>query len=96
MEWLRLEGTSGDHLVQLPVQAGTHGEHCIVPHLGRFRVSPEKELAQPPRQPVPMLYHPCSKEVFPHIQRGLHAFQSVPIATCPVIGHHWEESVPTH
>ena len=39
-------------------------------------------------QPVPVLCHPQSKEVLPHVQMELPMLQFVPIAPCPVAGHH--------
>ena len=38
--------------------------------------------------PVPVLCHPQSEEVLPHVQLEL----PVPVAPCPVAGHHWKES----
>ena len=45
-------------------------------------------------QPVPVLHHPQSKEVFPHVQMELLILQFVPVATRPVAGHHWKEFGP--
>ena len=39
-------------------------------------------------QPVPVLRHPQREEVLPHIQMELPVLQFVPIASCPVAGHH--------
>jgi len=41
-----------------------------------------------PGQPVPVLRHPQSEEVLPHVQLELPMLQFVPIAPCPVTGHH--------
>ena len=41
-----------------------------------------------PGQPVPVLRHPQSKEVLPHVQMELLMLQFVPIAPCPVAGHY--------
>ena len=39
-------------------------------------------------QPVPGLRHPQSEEVLPHVQTELPMVEFVPIAPCPVAGHH--------
>ena len=39
-------------------------------------------------QPVPVLCHPQSEEVLPHVQTELPMLQFMPIAPCPVTGHH--------
>jgi len=39
-------------------------------------------------QPVPVLRHPQREEVLPHVQMELPLLQFVPIAPCPVAGHH--------
>jgi len=39
-------------------------------------------------QPVPVLCHPQSEEVLPHVQLEFPVLQCVPIAPCPVAGHH--------
>jgi len=41
-----------------------------------------------PGQPVPGLRHPQREEVLPHVQTELPVLQLVPIAPCPVTGHH--------
>jgi len=41
-----------------------------------------------PGQPVPVLRQPQSEEVLPHVQTELPVPQFVPIAPCPVTGHH--------
>ena len=43
-------------------------------------------------QPVPVLRHPQSEEVLPHVQTELPLLQFVPVAPCPVARHHWKES----
>ena len=40
------------------------------------------------------LSHPHSKEGFPRVQTELPVLQFVPVAPCPVTGHHWKESGP--
>ena len=45
-------------------------------------------------QPVPVLRHPQREEVVPHVQLELPLLQFVPVAPCPVAGHHWKESSP--
>jgi len=39
-------------------------------------------------QPVRVLRHPQSEEVLPQVQTELPMVQFVPIAPCPVTGHH--------
>ena len=53
-----------------------------------------RRLHSLPGQPVPVLRHPQREEVLPHIQTELPLLQFVPIAPCPVAGHHWKESGP--
>jgi len=47
-----------------------------------------------PEQPVPGLHRPQREEVLPPDQLELPLLQFVPIAPCPVTGHHWKESGP--
>jgi len=47
-----------------------------------------RRLHSLPGQPVPVLCHPQREEVLPHIQTELPMLQFVPIAPCPVAGHH--------
>ena len=53
-----------------------------------------RRLHNLPGQPVPVLCHPQSEEVLPHVQMELPVPQFVPVAPCPVPGHHWKESGP--
>ena len=39
-------------------------------------------------QPVPVLHHPQREEILHHVQTELPVLQFVPIAPCPVTGHH--------
>ena len=50
--------------------------------------SPSLEIFNFPGQPVPGLHHPQREEVLPHVQMELPLLQFVPIAPCPVTGHH--------
>ena len=47
-----------------------------------------RRLHNLPGQPGPGLRHPQSEEVLPHVQTELAKLQFVPIALCPVAGHH--------
>ena len=47
-----------------------------------------RRLHSLPGQPVPGLRHPQREEVLPHVHMELPMLQFVPIAPCPVAGHH--------
>ena len=47
-----------------------------------------RRLHNLPGQPVPVLRHPQREEVLRHVQTELPVPQFVPIAPCPVTGHH--------
>jgi len=47
-----------------------------------------RRLHNLPGQPVPVLHHPQSEEVLPHLQMELLVLQFVPVDPCPVAGHH--------
>ena len=47
-----------------------------------------RRLHNLPGQPVAGLRHPQREEVLPHVQTELPVLQFVPIAPCPVAGHH--------
>jgi len=47
-----------------------------------------RRLHNLPGQPVPVLRHPQSEEVLPRVQMELPMLRFVPIAPCPVAGHH--------
>ena len=59
-----------------------------------FEYLQRRRLHNLPGQPVPGLRHPQSKEVLPHVPMELPMLQFVPVASCPVAGHHWKESGP--
>jgi len=48
----------------------------------------EERLHYIPGQPVPMLSHPYSKNVFPHVQTAHTMFSFASIASCPFTGQH--------
>ena len=47
-----------------------------------------RRLHNLPGQTVPELRHPQREEVLPHVQTELPVPQFVPLAPCPVTGHH--------
>jgi len=53
-----------------------------------------RRLHHLPGQPGPGLCHPQREEVLPRVQLELPLLQSVPIAPCPVAGHHGKEFGP--
>jgi len=76
----------------LPKQGHLHqaAQDCV--QVG-FEYLQRRRLCSLPGQPVPVLHHPQSKEV-PRVQLELPRLQFVPVAPCPVAGHHWKESGP--
>ena len=71
-----------------PEQAAQHRVQAGLEYLQRRR------LHSLPGQPGPGLRHPQGEEVLPRVQLELPLLQFVPIAPCPVAGHHWKESGP--
>ena len=61
-----------------------------------FQYLQRSRLHNPSGQPVAVLRHPQSEEVLPPVQMELPQLQFVPVAPCPVAGHHWKESGPVH
>jgi len=53
-----------------------------------FEYLQRRRLHNLPGQPVLVLRHPQSEEVLPYVQTELPLLQFVPIAPCPVTGHH--------
>jgi len=53
-----------------------------------FEYLQRRRLHNLPGQPVPVLRHPQSEEILPHIQLELPMLQFVPVAPCPVAGHY--------
>ena len=65
-----------------PEQAAQHRVQVGLEYLQRRR------LHSRPGQPGPGLRHPQREEVLPHVRTELPLLQFVPIAPCPVTGHH--------
>jgi len=53
-----------------------------------FEYLQRRRLHNTSEQPVPVLHHPQCKDVLTHVQLELPMLQYVPIAPCPVTGHH--------
>ena len=53
-----------------------------------FEYLQRRRLHNLPGQPVPGLRHPQREEVLPHVQTELSMLPFVPVAFCPVTGHH--------
>ena len=93
-EWWGLEGTSvGLQPNPLPKQGHPEqaAQHCIQVGLEYLQ---RRRLHSLPGQPGPGLRHPQREEVLPHVQVELPQLQFVPIAPCPIAGHHWKEFGP--
>ena len=54
----------------------------------------QRKIHNLPGQPGPGLRPPQMEDVLPHVQMELLTLQFVPVAPCPVTGHHWKESGP--
>jgi len=71
-----------------PQQAAQHRGQAGLEYLQRRR------LHSFPGQPGPGLRHPQREEVLPCVQLELPLLQFVPVAPCPVAGHHCKELGP--
>jgi len=71
-----------------PEQGAQHRGQVGLEYLQRRR------LHSPSGQPVPGLRHPQREEVLARVQLELPLLQFVPVAPCPVTGHHCKESGP--
>jgi len=67
-------------------------QHCVQEGLEYLQ---RRRLHSLPGQPVPVFCHPQREEGLPHLQLELPVPQFVPIAPCPVTGHHWKCAVQT-
>ena len=63
-------------------QATEERSQAVLKYLQRRR------LHNLPGQPVPALCLPQREEILPHVQMELLVLHCVPLAPCPVIGHH--------
>ena len=77
------------HLVQPPRPKQGHLQQAAedLVQVG-FEYLQRRRLHSVPGHPMPGLRHPQREEVLPHVQLELPVLQFVPIAPCPVAGHH--------
>jgi len=54
----------------------------------RLKYLQRRRLHSLPGQPVPVLRHPQREEVLSRVQMELPVLHFVPVAPCPVAGHH--------
>ena len=72
-----------------PLPKQGHPEQAAQHHVqGGLEYLQRRRLHNLPGQPVPVLRHPQREEVLPHVQPELPVLQFVPVAPCPVTGHH--------
>jgi len=85
----RIKGTSVGHLVQPPLLKQGHPEQAAqdLVQVG-LEYLQRRRLHSPSGEPVPVLRHPQREVVLPHVQMELPVLQFVPVAPCPVAGHH--------
>ncbi|KFR07529.1 Putative ATP-dependent RNA helicase DHX30, partial [Opisthocomus hoazin] len=77
------------------VDSGTHKEERYdLKTKAGLEYLQRRRLHSLPGQPGPGLRHPQREEVLPRVQLELPRLQFVPVAPCPVAGHHWKESGP--
>uniref|UniRef100_A0A8B9PTS4 Tectonin beta-propeller repeat containing 2 n=1 Tax=Apteryx owenii TaxID=8824 RepID=A0A8B9PTS4_APTOW len=72
-----------------PLLKQGHLEHIVQDRIQAcFEYLQRRRLHNLSGQPVPVLCHPHSEKVFPHVQMEASVFQFVPVASRPVAGHH--------
>lgn len=89
-ESLRLEKTSGNHLVQ-PLCSGRDTQNTLPRIVSRQLLNIWRRWHNLPEQPASELSNSHSKKVFLHVQTEPPVFLFVPVASCSVAEHHWEE-----
>lgn len=86
---LKLAGTSGDNLVQLPCsepgQLEQVAQDCVLSGSDYLRGWRSYNFSG---QPVPLFYQPQRKKVSSYVETEFPAFQFVLVASCPSTGHH--------
>lgn len=90
-DWLRLGGTSGDHPVRTPAQRQSSRSGL---YLVRIWISSWMETLQPLCATCTSVWSPLEQKKGFLLPRQNSLFQFVATVSCPVPGHHWEESVP--
>lgn len=87
-ESLRLEQMFQDHLGYPPVQEGsTYAAFSVLFPVG-FSLSPRMEASQTLYQPISVLNHVYSKNVFSYAEIEFIVLESMFVAVSPVTGHH--------
>ena len=72
-----------------PLLKQDHLEHVAQDHVQAGLEYPQRRrLHKLSGQPIQVLCHPHSRKVSPHVRMELPLFQFVPVASCPVTGHH--------
>ena len=73
----------------IPLPKQGHLEEAAQDHVQAGFEYLQRRIHNPSGQPVPGFCHPQSEEVLPHVQMELPVLPKfVPIAPCPVAGHH--------
>ena len=72
-----------------PLPKQGHPEQAALDHVqAGLEYLQRRRLHSLPGQPGPGLHHPQREEVLPHVQLELPLLPFVPVAPCPVAGHH--------
>ena len=91
----RIVGVGRDLCGPIPLPKQGHLEQATQDLVqAGFEYLQRRRIRNLPGQPVPGLRHPQGEEVLPCVQLKLPVLQFVPIAPCPVTGHHWQEFGP--
>jgi len=90
-ECSELEGTSVGHPVQPLLKQGRLQQAAEDLVQAGLEYLQRRRLHSLPGQPGPGLHRPQREEILPHVHLELPLLQFVPVAPCPVTGHHWKE-----
>lgn len=92
--WLRLEGTTGNHLVQAP-SSSRAPQSLLLRIVSRWLLDISNEGDSRPSLGILFSAWSLHNKILPHIQVEFSVFHSVPTASCPVVQHHQEEPGPS-
>lgn len=90
-QWLRLEGTSAGHLIQLPAQAQTPRAGYLGPCPDSPGMSPRRETPELFWDSNSVFSHTHSKKALPAVPGAPPVLQFVHTASYPVTGQHWKQ-----